>query len=65
MFAYAVLNTSDFSKQGYAEQALLDEGFTTGSTTNVYGLWRSRDGLVDAVIKERFRDGRFYIVFFA
>jgi hypothetical protein len=33
-------------------------------SNGVCGLWRSEDGKVDAVIKERFRDNRYYVVFF-
>lgn len=55
------LNIVDFSKVEDAEQFLRDEGFTLDAEC---GHWRSADGKADAVIKERFRDGRFYIVLF-
>jgi hypothetical protein len=60
---YDVLNTRDFSQERFAEQALRDEGFALVPDTK--GLYRSAGGLTDAVIKQRFRDGRFYVVLFA
>lgn len=57
------LNTLDFSQERFAVQALRDEGFVLMSDN--INVWRSADGIIDAVIKQRFRDGRFYIVLFA
>jgi hypothetical protein len=63
MFPYATLNTSDFSKLEYAREALRLEGFEQLQIADQ--IWRSADGRVDATIKQRFSDSRFYIVFFA
>ena len=57
------LNTKSFPDHADAIHALFMEGFA--QVDGVTGLYRSADGIIDAVIKQRFRDGRFYIVLFA
>lgn len=52
----------DFASHGVADRALCDAGFSLQSG---FGIWRSDDGKVDAVIKRRYLNGRFYIVLFA
>jgi hypothetical protein len=57
-----VVNEMVFRDVFEAASTLRHIGFRADG--DVGGLWRSEDGCVDAVIKERFRDNRYYVVFF-
>lgn len=61
--ATKTLNTKSFPDRVDAIHALFMEGFEP--VDGVADLYRSADGIIDATIKRRFRDGRFYIVLFA
>lgn len=49
-----------YSRLDYAEQFLRDAGYERLDLANQ--VWRSRNGLVDIIIRQRFTDGRFYFV---
>jgi hypothetical protein len=56
------INQMDFASVFDAARTLRAAGFRHNG--GVYGIWWSEDGKTSAVIKQRFRDSRYYVVFF-